>query len=75
MLLDFFKLSVSKIALERVFVITQFRNDAFFPSAPGSLRNSHNFCFFPNRYGAKLLIRKCLILIPLFLLKFFKNVV
>jgi len=34
MLLDFFKLSVSKIALERVFIITQIRNDCLFSFAP-----------------------------------------
>ena len=40
MLLDFFKLSVSKIALERVFIITQFCNACLFLSALGSLNHT-----------------------------------
>ena len=34
MLLDFFNFTASKIALERVFVITQFCNDCLFSFAP-----------------------------------------
>ena len=42
----------------------------YFRKPPGSLRSSHNFCCFQNRYGAKLLVRNMPILIPLFLLIF-----
>ena len=45
--------------------VLRFRN-----SPPGSLRNSHNLCYFQNLYGAKLLVRISPILILFFLLIF-----
>ena len=46
-----------------------------FRKSPGQSLRFTQFLLLSESVWAKLLIRKCLILIPLFLLKFFKNVV
>lgn len=37
--------------------MAQFRAFSTLCKPPGSLCDSHNFCYFRNRYGAKLLAR------------------